>query len=282
MGKIPIPIYMTQKKNSVLKSTLIAALISHSLVVLAILFAWFGPAMGVGGNFCEAARDGLIKQPANTVSNIAFAIFGILAAWQLDKGKFSMNVNAITRTDFFPRFFCILMVLLSPGSMAMHATETYWGGYFDMLSMYLIASTMFCYALDRMFKLNINQFFIIFGIVIAICHFFHFGLRDVDFGPLGFAGNFIFGVFIVLATIFEVINHYKNKTDIAIKWAFLASFTFILSFMIWLTGRNDHPWCHPYSYFQAHALWHILDATALYFIFRLYASENDKRFLSNN
>lgn len=274
---------MTLKKFPVLKSTLIAALISHSLVVLAILFAWFGPAMGVGGNFCEAARDGLIKQPANTASNIAFAIFGILAAWQLDKGKFRMNINAITRTDFFPRFFCILMVLLSPGSMAMHATETYWGGYFDMLSMYLIATTMFCYALDRMFHLKISQFFVVFILSIVVCHYFHFGYpRSLTFPIAGFSGNFIFGVFLILATILEVVNHYKNKTDIQIKWAFFSVATFILSLLIWLTGRNDHPWCHPYSYLQAHALWHILDALALYFIFRLYASENDKRFLNEN
>lgn len=48
----------------------------------------------------------------------------------------------------------------------------------------------------------------------------------------------------------------------------------VLSSAIWLTGVDSHPWCHPYSYLQAHALWHILDATALYFLFRFYVSEN--------
>jgi hypothetical protein len=265
---------------STLRATLIAAIISHSLVVLAILFAWLGPATGVGGNFCEAAREGLIKQPANTFSNLAFAVFGILAAWQLDKGKFAGNINAITRSSFFSKFFCILMVLLSPGSMAMHATETFWGGYFDMLSMYLIAAVMFCYALERMFNLKISHFITFFIVVLVICHYFHFEMSDVKFPFVGFGGNFIFGVFIVSAMLLETVNHFMNKTDIQIKWAYFAIFTFILAFLIWLTGRNDHPWCHPYSYLQAHAIWHILDATALYFLFRFYVSENDKRYLN--
>jgi hypothetical protein len=270
------------KKMSTLKATLIAAIISHALVVLAVIFAWLGPAAGVGGNFCEAAREGLIKQPSNTISNIAFAIFGILAAYQLDKNKFSGNINAITQSNFFPKFLCILMVLLSPGSMAMHATETYMGGYFDMLSMYLIAALMFSYGLERFFHLSIWQFVAIFAVTIVICHIFHFRFNHIHFPLVGFSGNFIFGVFLVGAMIFEVLNHYMNKTDVEFKWALYAMLTFVVSFLIWLTGRNDHPWCHPYSYLQAHAIWHILDATALYFLFRFYTSENDRRFVKQN
>jgi hypothetical protein len=266
------------KSKNIFKTTLIAVLVSHALVIFAVVFAWLGPATGIGGDFCEAAREGLIKQPVNTISNFSLAIFGLLAAYQLDQNKFSGNINALTQTNFFPKFLCILIVLISPGSMAMHATETYWGGYFDMLSMYLIAALMFSYGLERFFHLNKIQFILVFAAVLIVCHIFHFPLEKYEFPFIKHAGSFIFGVFIVSAMIIEVLNHFINKTDVKIKWALYTSLTFAVALLIWFTGRNDHPWCHPYSFIQAHAIWHILDATALYFLFRFYASENDNRF----
>lgn len=269
------------KKYPVFSITLYVAIITHGLVALAIIYAWFGPAEGVGGNFCEAAREGLIKQPANTISNLAFAIWGLIAAYQLDKGVFK-KINSITQNIFFSRFFCVLMVLLSPGSMAMHATETYMGGYFDMLSMYLIAAIIFCYSLKRMLNLSPLLFSLVFFVVLATCHYFHFQLREYTFPLVGFSGNFIFAIFILLTFFVELPNLIINKSTIEIKWGLLAIVTLGLAFGIWFIGRNDHPWCHPYSYLQAHALWHILDATALYFLFRFYVSEKDPKFSLNN
>lgn len=273
---------MPFKKNyPVFSYTLSATIISHSFVLFAIIFAWLGPAAGVGGHFCEAAREGLIKQPANTFSNLAFAFWGLIAAYQLDKKVFK-NKNAITQKLFFGRFFCVLMVLLSPGSMAMHATETYWGGYFDMLSMYLIAAIIFSYALERLLYLSPKVFSFIFGLVLLLCHYFHFGMVEITFPLVGFSGNFIFAIFLLLTAIIEFYNLLKNKPNILKRWGLLAIFTFLLSFGIWFIGRNDHPWCHPYSFLQAHALWHILDATALYFLFRFYVSEKDAKYSLNN
>jgi hypothetical protein len=267
-----------QAFKNVFRNTLIVVVATHLLLAIAIIFEWFGPAEGVGSNFCEEAREGLIKQPANSFSNLAFAAFGLLAAWQISQFKFHSVRNAITTKPFFANFLCILMVLLSPGSFAMHATETYLGGYFDMLSMYLIASIMMSYALERLFKLKIATFIFAFAVVMAVCHFFHFQLRHIYFPLVQFSGNFIFGVFVISAGILEFVNIFKHQPSIEKKWALFAAVTAIFSFSIWLTGRNDHPWCHPHSYLQAHALWHILDAMALYFVFRFYVSENDERY----
>jgi hypothetical protein len=267
-----------QAFQNVFRNTGLVVLVTHLLLAVAIFSEWFGPAQGVGGNFCEAAREGLIKQPANSFSNLAFAAFGLLAAWQVSQFKFHSNRNAITTHSFFANFLCILMVLLSPGSFAMHATETYLGGYFDMLSMYLIASIMMSYALERMFKLKVVSFIAFFLMVLAVCHYFHFQLRHIAFPIVVFSGNFIFALFVITASVLEFINVFLHKPTIEKKWALFAAMTAVLSFSIWLTGRNDHPWCHPYSYLQAHALWHILDALALYFVFRFYVSENDERY----
>lgn len=262
---------------TVFKKALLVAIVLHALVFVSIYLGLLGVFAEVGGNFCEAAREGFIKQPANTFSNLGFAFFGLLAAYQFTKGKFTAK-NVLTSSTSFAFFFIVLMIALAPGSMAMHATETYLGGYFDMLTMYLVNAYIVAYALDRLFFLKPRYFYLIFLLVLGITHFFHFS--KLAFPLVGFAGNFIFAFFLVLTFTLEMINHFKNKTAIELKWAIASVLTMLCSFLIWTTGRDAHPWCHPYSFLQAHAIWHILDATAIYFLFRFYVSENDVRFKS--
>ena len=264
-------------RREIINWTLCVAFISNLVVFTGIYLGWFGPENGNGGNFCEAARAGLIKQPSNTFSNMGFVFAGIFASYQLFKGQFEKNANELTRTRFFPIFLCVFMVLLGPGSMAMHATETPIGGYFDMLSMYLIAAIMFSYAFKRLFHTSTLVFLIVFAAVIGICHMFHYSEWHPP-GAIDSAGSFIFAVFITLAMLGEFAHQLKDHTEIGTKWAFACSITFLTAFAIWLTGRDDYPWCNPDSLIQAHAIWHLLCALAVYFLFRLYASENDVKY----
>lgn len=249
-------------------------LIAHILVFIGLYFSWFGVSNGTGGEFCELAHEGLIKQPANTFSNFAFAIAGLLAAYQVYKGKFKKNHNPLTQSLFFPIVLSSLIILLSPGSMAMHASETTVGGYFDMLSMYLIAAIIFSYAALRFFKLGPILYSILFVLVLAICHVFHFSTWQPPI--VGFAGSFIFGVFCILGVVLELLHKWKNKVESQVFWVVLASVVFIFAFAIWQIGIDTHPWCIPEAIIQAHAIWHILDAVAIYCFFRLYVSENIK------
>jgi hypothetical protein len=251
---------------------LFIAITSLLLVYISLLNGWFGPAEGVGNNFCEAARDGLVKQPSNTYSNFAFIIFGVFAAWQLYSGKFNNYVNSLTNSHFFSVFFCSIAVLLGPGSMAMHASEASLGGYFDMLSMYLIAALMFSYATQRIFNFSNIQFLLMFLFVLAVCHYFHFAGFEVPI--IGFSGSASFAFFVVTAMIVELVNKLKNKPRISFKWAIACSVSFLTAFLIWTVGWSDHPWCNPDSLLQAHAIWHILCGLAIYFLFRYYVSED--------
>ncbi|MEZ5002999.1 MAG: ceramidase domain-containing protein [Chitinophagales bacterium] len=256
----------------VFKYAVIAAIVSNLIVFISIYFGWFGVAQGVGNNFCEATRNGLIKQPANSFSNIGFIIAGLTGAYQLSKGKFIQYSNILTKSIFFPSFLLIGIILLGPGSIAMHATETSMGGYFDMLSMYLIAAIMFTFAVKRYFKLSIPFFIAVFIGVLVVCHIFNYITTPIP--VIGSFGSFIFGVFIISGMLFEFLHARKDTVDIESKWALAASLTFIVSFAIWTIGWDDHPWCRPNSLLQAHAIWHMLDALAAYFLFRLYVSEN--------
>src|SRR6185369_7392403 len=119
------------------------AVISSGLLAVAVERGWLGPDVGRGANFCEAARDWVVKQPANTFSNVGFVIAGLLIAWHAG-GRPNLGGHRYLATAI-----ACLVVLLGPGSAAMHATQSSVGGDLDMLSMYLVASFALGYAVMR-------------------------------------------------------------------------------------------------------------------------------------
>ena len=250
------------------------ALASLALFFLAVVNAWFGPAVGTGGAFCEASREGLIKQPANTWSNLAFVIAGLVIAWQLSKDKFSANKNTITQSFFYGTFFACVVILLGPGSMAMHATEASIGGFFDMLSMYMIASFAFAYAVERFYQLSVVQFLLIFSVALVSCIL----IQDLPYRPpvVGYMGNLIFAFYILMTVVFELLNGYVRKLTQDKKLGYASLGTLLLACLIWNLWQDDSYLCDPQSLIQGHAMWHILDAVAAYFLFRYYASEHQE------
>ena len=66
-------------RNPLLAATL-TALVSTGLLALAVWHGWLGPDVGRGDEFCEAARGGRVRQPANAVSNAGFVVAGLLIA----------------------------------------------------------------------------------------------------------------------------------------------------------------------------------------------------------
>src|SRR6478735_9676220 len=106
------------------------AVLSVGLLVLAGGAGWLGADVGRGANFCEAARGGWVKQPANSYSNLGFVVAGLAVAWHA--GRTTLGGLATP--------YACLVVFLGPASAAMHATQSSLGGRFDLLSMYLVAS----------------------------------------------------------------------------------------------------------------------------------------------
>lgn len=248
------------------------AIVSLTVFTLAVIFHWMGPAEGVGGGFCEAGYDGLIKQPVNTFSNIGFIIVGLSIAWSQAKGSYSQNNNLITRTNFFAIFYASLSILLGPGSMAMHATTTRVGGFLDMMSMYLIASFIFSYAVARLFKWKSIGFTTMFLLALSSQLYAHTLPYEVPF--VGFIGSFAFGVFLILTVIIEIFSYAIRRVKINLFYGIASILAMCLAFFIWNLSLSDSPWCDPSSLIQGHGIWHILNAVSIYFLYRFYVSEN--------
>lgn len=259
-------------RKNIFYITLGVAIALLGLFFAAIYNQWFGPSADVGGAFCEEARNSLIKQPANTWSNVGFIVAGLLMAWQLARGQFNQNKNRFTQSMFTATFFSSLVVFLGPGSMAMHATETQIGGELDMLSMYLVASFAASYAMQRFWNWPNWAFTVSFVLIIILCEWA--GLYHQHLPIIDYAGNLAFAFFLTLCTVFEMLNSFVRKITLEKKYGFYSLGSLLLAFFIWNIWKDGSPLCNPGSLIQGHAMWHLLDALAAYFLFRFYASEH--------
>lgn len=263
---------MTTSRNLVLGVPLLLTAVLFALLGTALVHGWFGPASAANRYFCEYTQSGLIREPANTVSNLGFVVAGLASAWLLQVGKFQKNENLFTQNPVVAILFSSLAILLGFGSMAMHATETELGGEMDLLAMYLVAGFILAYALRRYFSWGWNAFILVFVLAVLFCEVVG-QYRQPVVPVLDYAGDAAFALLIALTVAVEALNAIQRKVRRQNKWGVAALLSFLAAFAVWNFGRNDCPFCRPDSWWQAHALWHLLFALALFFLFRLYVSE---------
>jgi hypothetical protein len=243
------------------------AVTSCALLALAIRGGWLGPDIGRGANFCEAARDWVIRQPANTFSNVGFVCAGLLIAWHAGAATGRGGTLAAHR-QLATAIACIV-VLLGPGSAAMHATQSALGGDLDMLSMYLVASFAAAYAAMRWLRGGTRLLAAVFAGGVAFCEVA--GLWRAELPVVMYAGNLAFGLLLVAAITIEVLIIRRGEAHARRAYAVVSLASMLTAFAVWNAAKT---WlCDPHSLIQGHAIWHVLGAVSAYFLYRYYASE---------
>jgi hypothetical protein len=240
------------------------AAVSLALMFLAARDGWLGPDVGRGDGFCEAARAGWLKQPANALSNIGFVAAGLAVGWRarLPRGRLAGTGLATS--------YAVVVVLLGPGSMAMHATQTELGGRLDQLSMYLVAAFAAAYAWVRTVDRGTGFFLGSFVGLVVLCEAVEqlgSGIPVVDN-----AGNAVFGLVLVTAIVLEVRLRRSAPSPLDVRWIRGAVGAMVLAFAIWNLAKDGTPLCHPGSLLQGHAAWHLLCAVAAWCLYRYWAS----------
>lgn len=270
---------MSAEKDKLYLITPVAvAAVSLALLAVALSQSWFGLPQWSEPDFCEAAYPGLIRHPSNTWSNLAFIAAGFLMAWQMWQGVYQQNKNCFTQKRVYTLFYISIVILIAPGSMALHATDTNAGRFFDWFCMYMTASFMAAYSLERFFRLEPIQFILLFIIFWVTCLWAYFQQHHFIFEHFRTA---VFAFFVALTTLFEFLNIYIRKLTHCNGWLFGSLVTFIIAYSIWHLFEAGGPLCHPYASIQGHALWQILCALSLYFLFRYYVSEKRTELTKN-
>jgi hypothetical protein len=244
------------------------ALASCGLVALAVWRGWLGDDVGRGANFCEAARDWVVRQPANTFSNVAFVVAGLLIAWHAGV-RGNIRSNPWAHRPWATAMAC-LVVLLGPGSAAMHATQSALGGHLDLLSMYLVASFAAAYATMRWLRRGTRFLVATFGAGVAFCELV--GSWGATLPVVSHPGNAGFAILLGYAAALEVLIMRRPGFSARRGYAYASLASILTAFLIWNASRA---WlCDPHSLVQGHAIWHVLGAVSAYFLYRYYASED--------
>lgn len=254
----------------------LVAVVSTGLLVLAVGQGWLGADVGRGAGFCEAARDGWVKQPANSFSNLGFVLAGLVVGWHC--GRPDRLGDVLPRHAPLAPAYAGVVVFLGPASAAMHATQSERGGDLDMLSMYLVAAFAAAYALMRWVRQGRLFFAQLFLLFLAACELVD--TYDGRVPVVDHAGNVAFAVLLVTAVVVEVLLWRRAGTlpgtpRTRLGWGAGAVGAILLAFAIW--NVTQERWCDPHSWLQGHAVWHVLCAASAYLLFRLWASESARQ-----
>lgn len=244
------------------------AVLATGGLVLAVAYGWLGADVGRSEEFCELTRSP-VKQVANSLSNIGFVVAGLAIAVRCGRPG-GLGRGTLNRHPRLATAYACLVVLLGPGSAAMHATGTSLGGRLDVLSMHLVAAFALAYALMRLMRAGPAAMAAWFGVILVGLQLT--SLRHVDVPVVGGLGNLSFGAALTLAVLLEALLR-RRGLELDLRWALAATGCFVVAFAIWVPSHTGGPWCDPGSLLQGHAVWHLLGAAAAWCLFRLYASE---------
>ena len=244
----------------------VTAASSLGLLALAVALGWLGADVDRGAVFCEVS-DGPLEQPVNTLSNLGFVVAGLAVAVRAGRPG-GLGRSTMSRMPGLATAYACLVVLLGPGSMAMHATESALGGHLDMLSMYLVAAFAASYAAMRRWRRGPLFMAVAFAAAVGACELV--GTFGGHVPVVDFAGNLAFGALLLIALVLER----QLAVALDLRWLVAAVAALAVAFAVWNTAKTGAFGCFPHSVYQGHGVWHLLCAVSAYCLFRLYVSED--------
>lgn len=209
--------------------------------------------------YCEFNRvDRFVHQPMNTYSNVVYFYLGvfILGIAQEDakrQGQWKPN-----RLENFPLLSALMgacFVYLSVGSAFFHASLTYAGQRVDMNATYAIMLTLAGIALYHVLHritLTATQKN---GWVLALLTIIGLFLKIALLIP----SSRLVPALILLLNGLMIVNYIQFRRERSI-WLIIVSLVLIVAVIRIRTLDVQKVGCDPQSFFQGHALWHVLTA----------------------
>jgi hypothetical protein len=241
--------------------------------------------------FCEGPWPGPVAQPANTFSNLGFVAVGLALAALADRDRRSVHrrrsfdssqqgrsfhstpadaaSSPLPDAPAIQTLFAVVTALLGPGSMALHASLTRWGGHVDVASMYLYASLLVAYGVARAYGLSVRGFAALYVPLACLL------VASKVAGP--WSSDVIFAGVLAAAGASDALAVRRRREWVRDRRLLLAALAlFATAFAIWLPSRTGGPLCIPGSWVQGHAAWHLLCAASAGLLFAYLRSERPR------
>lgn len=203
--------------------------------------------------YCEQALCGIIREPANTWSNIGYLIVAIAAY----RSKYVQSARV-------KLMFCLSSFCLFWGSTFFHASGTFLGRKVDVATMYMVSSVILSLSFQRYFKMKDAAASILFCLLLALSFvaLFGFGIGTPFFASQLFAS--------------VVLEYLLRKSNVKLETRFVVASvtTFLAGYGVWILDVKKMV-CDPENHFiSGHAVWHLTAALAIWFIFLSYRNFN--------
>lgn len=230
-----------------------------SVLFLIGIGGWPGSVSGcvaAGECSCEAIGNGLVAQPANTISSLVFVLSGLAIAWI---GAQRTTAKTPVMKPRAAIVFGAVVVLTGLGSIAFHASMTEWGGWLDLVG---AAGLLIFAVVYRAGALSAQRLAVAIGVVAALLW------------VLGTAnGKYLLYGLAAIAAVIEVrgLAHTGIRRDR--RWLPAALALFVAGAAVWWYSRTGFALCSAESSWQWHGVWHVLVASALVALFAHWRSE---------
>jgi hypothetical protein len=213
--------------------------------------------------FCEAIREQLVRQPANTLSSLAFVLLALLA-FGMARRRHGGGASLLQVHPVLPRLYGAALALVGLGSAFYHASLTFAGQTADVLGMYLIASFMAAYAAARLFDLSARTTGAIYAVGNAGLLLLLLEAPELR--------RYLFGVLVIAALALELRARRRAAVRPDGRWLGAGLAALAAGFGIWSLDIIGIA-CAPTSLLQGHAVWHVLTAASAGLLFLYYDSE---------
>ena len=232
--------------------------------------------------YCEFNHpDRFFHQPINTYSNLAYLFFGLLIlliARQDHRNRHSHQPNRLAGFPLLSALMGGCFVYLSMGSAFFHASLTYTGQRVDMNATYSILITllgiMLYHVVHRFALTPTSQVRLVLVLLLIIVGFLPLSLR--------ISSSQLVPALILTLNTGMLIHYFQFRSERSI-WLILLSLLLVIAAIYVRTLDVQKVSCDPYSFFQGHALWHLLTALSSFcsYCFFRYQSQPDPQGSTN-
>lgn len=204
--------------------------------------------------FCEAVRDGLIRQPSNTWSNLGFCLAGVWMAVEWGRQR---DVGGLRSVE--AALFALAVFLVGVTSGLYHASLTFFGQTLDVQAMYLVVLLAFAVNVDALTGARrAVPLYVVLNVALGVL-----------LVTLPVFRRWAFGLVIAAILVTEVLLRLRRQRAWPLRLLVGTALVQGLAFVIWVLDTRRLV-CDPQGLVQGHAVWHLLGAVATLLLWRYY------------
>ena len=158
----------------------------------------------------------------------------------------------------------LLFLLVWVVSFLYHASLSFIGQVFDVMSMYLLSTFIILYNLSRRFIIKPLTFTLTYIIANVILGYIIVKIPE--------SRRLIFAISLLVGLLLEIWLRLRKESKAQTSLLILSVVAFATAYIVWIIDRYKI-WCDPESWLQGHAMWHLMSAIAAGLVYLYYRSE---------